>query len=65
MMLGYIVHFTKKSSPVEISALLTRDELIALLKRSVTHTVLSASLVDMEQYRMNHPDEHLERGEQL
>lgn len=59
MTLGYIVHFTKKSSPGEISALLTRDELIALLKRSVTHTVLSASLVDMEQYRMNHPDEIL------
>lgn len=58
-MLGYIVKYRRKECSGEATALLTREELITLLRRPVTHTVFSASLVDMEQYRLNHPDENL------
>lgn len=61
-MLGYIVKYKRKKCSGEATALLTREEMITLLRKSATYTVFSASLVDMEQYRLNHPDENLPVG---
>lgn len=70
-MMGYLVKYKEKTSIFFMEkpgdnftemrqALLEQEKLADILQRPLTYMVISAYLVDMEQYRMNHPEENFE-----
>lgn len=69
-MMGYLVTYAEKTSlffrkkPVDNfserkNALMQQEVLIGMLQKRLSYLVFNVYLVDMEQYKLNHPEENI------